>query len=213
MVGIYVFHLKKCGHPSLLWQRAVVLNGEDDGVAGGHKGALLDGYQHLSEADLGGEGVAMVDDGEAVVAIPTVQLDTSASWQQNLSVQLHRGLTLQLVPSQICVVAGGDVVVGQGHVHHGLVERVLHQGAVLLVQQVPGETLEAEQMSSHEVRMRFMKLDQFVGVLQHQVLPLVLVQEVEEGIAGDDHVFAGVKSWMRIRIRTVIYNVLSDVQR
>ena len=57
----------------------MVLNGEDDGVAGGHKGALLDGYQHLSEADLGGEGVAMVDDGEAVVAIPTVQLDTSAS--------------------------------------------------------------------------------------------------------------------------------------
>ena len=67
----------------------MVLDGENHRVAGGHEGALLDGNQHLPEADLGCEGVAVVDDGVAIVTIPTIQLNTSTARQQYLSVELH----------------------------------------------------------------------------------------------------------------------------
>ena len=62
----------------------MVLYGQDDGVGRGHEGALLDGHQHLAEADLGGEGVAVIDDRVAVVAVPAVQLHTSAAGQEDL---------------------------------------------------------------------------------------------------------------------------------
>ena len=65
----------------------MVLYGQDDGVGRGHEGALLDGHQHLAEADLGGEGVAVVDDREPVVPVPAVQLHTAAAGQQGLVTQ------------------------------------------------------------------------------------------------------------------------------
>lgn len=42
------------------------------GLLGGDKRVLLDGMQHVQELDLGGERVAVVDDGEIVWAIPAV---------------------------------------------------------------------------------------------------------------------------------------------
>lgn len=42
------------------------------GLLRGDKGVLLDGVQHIQEFDLGGERVAVVDDGEIVWAIPAI---------------------------------------------------------------------------------------------------------------------------------------------
>ena len=78
----------------------MILNGQNHGVGRTDKGALLDCDENLPEADLAGEGVAVVDDGTAVVAIPAVELDTPAAGEEDLPVELHRGLTLELVGSE-----------------------------------------------------------------------------------------------------------------
>lgn len=42
------------------------------GLLRGDERMLFDGVQHIQELDLGGERVAMVDDGEIIWAIPAV---------------------------------------------------------------------------------------------------------------------------------------------
>ena len=67
----------------------MILNGQNDRVGRGHKGALLDRDENLPEADLAGEGVAVVDDWTAVVPVPAVELDTPAAGEEDLPVELH----------------------------------------------------------------------------------------------------------------------------
>ena len=56
-------HLEDCGHLLLLWEGAVVLDGENDGEGRGHKRRLGDSLHDVSERDLGCQCVAVVDDG------------------------------------------------------------------------------------------------------------------------------------------------------
>ena len=98
-------HLKEDRrHLLLLGDRAVVLDGEDDGEGGGDEGGLPDGDHHLPEADLGGECVSMVDDRQTIVSVPAVKFDTTTPGKENLTVELDRGVALQLVPGQVGVV-------------------------------------------------------------------------------------------------------------
>ena len=62
----------------------MVFDGEDDGQRGRDKGALGDGLDDVPEGDLGGEGVAVVDDGLAVVAVPAVELHATAAGEKDL---------------------------------------------------------------------------------------------------------------------------------
>ena len=67
------------GHDFLLFDGAVVLDAEDDGVVGGVEGVPGDGVlDHLLEEDLGSEGPTVVDDGLSVVTVPAVQLNATA---------------------------------------------------------------------------------------------------------------------------------------
>ena len=50
----------------------MVLDGEDDGIVGGDEGVLLDALHHVAELDLGGHGVAVIDEGIAVLSVPTI---------------------------------------------------------------------------------------------------------------------------------------------
>ena len=74
-------HLEDGGHLLLLADRAVVLDRQDDGEGRGDEGRLGDGLDDLPEGDLGGERVAVVDDGLAVVPVPAVELDAPAPSQ------------------------------------------------------------------------------------------------------------------------------------
>ena len=116
-------HLEDYGHLLLLGEGAVVLDGEDDREGRGDEGGLPDGDHHLPEADLGGECVPVVDDRQTIVSVPAVQLDTTTPGKENLTVELDRGVALQLVPGQVGVVGGGDIVVGQRVGHRFIVHR------------------------------------------------------------------------------------------
>ena len=60
-------------HDLLLGDAEVVLHRQDHGVGGGVEGVGLDGIvQHIGKGDLGGEGVAVVNDGLPVVPIPHI---------------------------------------------------------------------------------------------------------------------------------------------
>ena len=50
----------------------MVLNGQDHRVGRVDEGTLLDCNENLSEADLAGESVAVVDDGLSVTPVPAV---------------------------------------------------------------------------------------------------------------------------------------------
>lgn len=50
----------------------MVLDGEDDRIVGGDEGVVLDALHHVAELDLGGHGVAVVDEGVAVLPVPAV---------------------------------------------------------------------------------------------------------------------------------------------
>ena len=67
----------------------MVLNGQDHRVGRVHESTLLDGNEDLSEADLAGESVAVVDDGTPIVSIPAVQLHTATAGEEDLPVELH----------------------------------------------------------------------------------------------------------------------------
>ncbi len=62
----------------------MVLDGQDDWERGDDEGGLGDGSHDVPEGDLGGEGVSVVDDGLAVVAVPAVKLHAAAAGQQDL---------------------------------------------------------------------------------------------------------------------------------
>ena len=67
----------------------MVLNGQDHRVGRVDEGTLLDCNEDFSEADLAGEGVAVVDDGTPVVSIPAVELHTATACEEDLPVELH----------------------------------------------------------------------------------------------------------------------------
>ena len=74
----------------------MVLNGQDHRVGRVDEGTLLDCNEDLSEADLAGESVTVVDDGAAIVSVPAVELHTPTARQADLSVHLHTGLPPEL---------------------------------------------------------------------------------------------------------------------
>ena len=172
----------------------MILNGQNHGVGRVDEGTLLDGNEDLPEADLAGEGVAVVDDGTPVVSIPAVQLHTATAGEEDLPVELHRALALQLVAGEVGVVAGGDVVVGQGAPHVRLIKVVSAHGSVLQVHHVASKALETEQMSSFQVRIGFMAINQVLCSIQRQYLTLVMGEEMEEGFCRYDHVFTGIQT-------------------
>lgn len=67
----------------------MVLDGKNKWVWGGDKGTFLDDNQDIFEADLGGEGVSMVDYRIAIITIPAIQFDTSTPREQNLLQHEH----------------------------------------------------------------------------------------------------------------------------
>ena len=173
----------------------MVLNGQNHRVGRVDEGTLLDCNENLSEADLAGESVPVVDDGAAVVSIPAVQLHTPTASEEDLPVELHRGLALELVAREVGVVTGGDVVVRQRAVHLRLLEVVPQDRPVLQVHHVASETFETEQMSRFQVRIRFMAINQVLCFSQRQYLSLVMGEEMEEGFCRYDHVFTGIQTW------------------
>ena len=103
-------------------------------------------------------------------------------------------MSFKLVSCQIGVVAGGDVVVRQRLVHQLLVQGVGVYGGVVPVQEVAGKTLEAQQRAGSELWTGLVQLDQSPGVSQIQRLPLILSEEMEESLRGNDQVLAGVQT-------------------
>ena len=82
----------------------MVLNGEDDGVGRTNKGRLSDRNDHLSEADFRRESVSVVDDRQAIVPIPAIEFDTPTPGEENLTIELYRGVPLELMAGQVSVV-------------------------------------------------------------------------------------------------------------
>ena len=82
----------------------MVLNGEYDRVGRTNKGGLSDRNHNLSEADFRRESVSVVDDWHPIVAIPAVEFDTTTSGEQNLTIELYGGVTLELMARQVSVV-------------------------------------------------------------------------------------------------------------
>jgi hypothetical protein len=71
-------------HSSLLLQRTVILNGQDHWIRRCYKCTAVDSFYHRSKWNLGGEGVAMIDERRAIISIPTVQLHTAAASKKHL---------------------------------------------------------------------------------------------------------------------------------
>lgn len=65
---------------------------------------------------------------------------------------------------------------------------------VVPVQEVADKALKAQKEVCSEVRTRLMELDQRLGVIENEVLPLVQGQEVEESLRGNHTVLAGVET-------------------
>lgn len=62
---------------------------------------FLDGSEDVHESDFCGEGVAVVDEGGAVGAVPAVELYTAAASAEAPYIGFERRLARQLVSSQI----------------------------------------------------------------------------------------------------------------
>lgn len=62
----------------------MVLNRYDDGQVRVDKGTAFNGFNHLLEGDLGCQRVSMIDDGQPVVSIPTIQLYAPTALQEDL---------------------------------------------------------------------------------------------------------------------------------
>mmetsp|Transcript_11990 Transcript_11990/g.16262 ORF Transcript_11990/g.16262 Transcript_11990/m.16262 type:complete len:249 (+) Transcript_11990:1365-2111(+) len=77
----------------------------------------LTGLDDIFKLNFGGERVAVVDDGLAILAIPAVQLHTLASRFKGESVHMYRAFGGQLVAREVGVVRGADPVVRQRVVH------------------------------------------------------------------------------------------------
>ena len=77
-------------------------------------------HRKYLEVDICAHGLSMGDNDLSKVvslAVPTVQFDTSAPRQKNLSVDLHTGFAAKLSAGQVRIVTGIDVVVGHRLVH------------------------------------------------------------------------------------------------
>ena len=74
LIAALANYLECCCHLALLRQRAVVLDGEDDGVVRLEEGVVADRAHDVAELDLGGERVA-VEDQRALRPVPAVELD------------------------------------------------------------------------------------------------------------------------------------------
>lgn len=57
----------------------MVLQGQDNGKGRVDEGAFIDDLNDIFEADLGGEGVTMVNDWIPVISVPAVQLHATTS--------------------------------------------------------------------------------------------------------------------------------------
>jgi hypothetical protein len=77
-------YLENMSHSSLLLQRTMIVNGQNHWIRRCYKCASVDSFYHRSKWDLGGEGVAMVDDRRSIISIPTVQLNTTAASKKHL---------------------------------------------------------------------------------------------------------------------------------
>lgn len=77
-------YLKDLCHSRLLSLRAVIFYRENHGIGRGDEGAPVDCLDDRAERNFRGEGVAVVYQRRAVVAVPAVQFHASASGQQNL---------------------------------------------------------------------------------------------------------------------------------
>lgn len=105
-------HFEVSGHGDLLTGTTMYFEGEDDGVGAGLKTMLNDTLEDVLEEDLWGECVAMKDDGFAIGAIPTIQLDALDSSLEGVYVGFDGGLARQLVGQQVGIMWGVDIVVG-----------------------------------------------------------------------------------------------------
>ena len=124
----------------------MVFNGENDWIGRSYKGTAIDGFDHRSKGNLGGEGVAVVDERGAVVTVPAVQLDAAAACQQDLAVQLYRAFALELMSCQVGVVGARDVVMRQRLLHVTFVGRhtLTHESVVVLIHKIPSEAFERQ---------------------------------------------------------------------
>ena len=92
---------QELGHPVLLLQAAVVLNREDERKVRSLKSIFLASLHNILEYNLRCESVAVVDDRLTIIAIPAVQLNTSAAKLERVDVSINTALTSQLVTSEI----------------------------------------------------------------------------------------------------------------
>ena len=79
----------------------MVLNGEDERKVRSLKSIFLASLHNIFEENLRGESVAVVDDRLTIIAIPAVQLNTSAAKLERVDVSINTALTSQLVTSEI----------------------------------------------------------------------------------------------------------------
>jgi hypothetical protein len=81
-------YLKNMSHSSLLLQRTMIFNGQNHWIRRCYKCTAVDGFYHRSKWDLGGEGVAMIDERRPIISIPTVQLHTAAASKKHLTTNI-----------------------------------------------------------------------------------------------------------------------------
>ena len=86
---------------------------------------------------------------------------TDQKFRTCLSVKMNWRVSLELVPDQVGVVGGGDVVLGERLVHVHLALAVQVDAGVGRVHQIPSETLKAELVLSSQKRVRFMDLVEY----------------------------------------------------
>mmetsp|Transcript_13572 Transcript_13572/g.32102 ORF Transcript_13572/g.32102 Transcript_13572/m.32102 type:complete len:226 (+) Transcript_13572:1077-1754(+) len=92
------------------------LDGENDRVRRRRERCVANRLDDVSEENLGGEGVAVEDDG-FFGSVPAVKLNTATARVENKAVHLDRRLPLELVARQVCVMRRVDPVVAQRKVH------------------------------------------------------------------------------------------------
>lgn len=147
------------GHLLLLEDGAVDFEGEYHGVWRVLEGVLVESLDDGLEGDFGGHGVAVVDDGGVVGAVPAVELDALAPLLDGVDVALDAAFAGELVGHEVGVVGGVDVVVGHGLGH--VVHELHVVDGVGFAEQVGGELLEV-----HEVLVLVQGRGRGVGVEQ-----------------------------------------------
>ena len=74
------------------------------GGPGAHReGVLSHCLDHVSEEDLGGEGVAVIDDRLTSWPLPAVQLHTATTRQEHLAIHLDGGVSSQLASCKMSI--------------------------------------------------------------------------------------------------------------